>query len=585
MSKRLLRLRTRLSGRVRRFRRDESGVLAIWALFMLVMTLMAGSLGIDFMLAEMRRAQLQSALDRAVLAAADLDQLQDPEAVVQSYMKVAGVEEYLGDVKVDSGLNYRRVSADLSMKQNTLLLSMLGTDSLLLGASGMAEEVIPNTEISLVLDISGSMRFSNRMDHLKPAAREFVRTVLRGDAGRTTSINLVPYAGQTNPGREMFGYLEGVRYGNGGGDHFPAWEEDISNIVFYYDRDQDGEIDHSVKIEGFPSEGSGTHISNDLDDFFHQMNAYITGRDSRLESDTPVIGASIKGGKQKTSFYRYSGDTDGPTADSGPTDNTGKGPDREWDYSHFFNNRPDMEAGVMPQVSSCLEIEERDFDTVGLVPRGRDQVPHFMYWPIASNVMDWGWCPEDDTRIQYAQNDVDGLEDFIENIRMHDGTGTHYAMKWALALLDPATRPAFEHLNGMGQVPDQFSDRPSAWDSEGWSKVIVLMTDGQITEQIRPVDPLDAENAVTELQRRDREHRTRITAGGTNVRSFYEQCDLAKRHGVTIYTIAFEAPSGAQREMRNCASSPAHFFDVEGVEISDAFSAIARQINQLRLIQ
>ncbi|MFP4404847.1 pilus assembly protein TadG-related protein [Rhodosalinus sp.] len=559
--------------------------MAIWAIFMLMMMLMAGSAGIDFMLAEMRRAQLQSILDRAVLAAADLDQMQDPEAVVQSYMEVAGLEDYLGDVKVESGLNYRRVSADLSMKQDTLLLKMLGTDDLLLAASGTAEEVIPNTEISLVLDISGSMRRSNRMDNLKPAAREFVRTVLRGDAGRTTSINLVPYAGQTNPGREMFSYLEGVRYGSGGGDHFPRWEHDISNVVFYYDRDKDGEIDHSVKIKGFPSEGGDTHISNDLDDFFHQINAYITGRDNRLDADTPVIGASIKDGKQKTSFFRYAGNTNGPAADSGPTQNTGKGPDRKWNYSHFFKNRPDAEPGGMPQVSSCLEMDERDFDTVGLVPRGRDQVPHFMYWPIASNVMDWGWCPEDDTRIQYAQNEAGVLEDFIENMRMHDGTGTHYAIKWALALLDPDTRPAFEHLSGVGQVPDRFSDRPSAWNAEGWSKVIVLMTDGQITEQIRPVDPLDPENAVTELQRRDSEHRTEITSGGTNVRSFYEQCDLAKRNGVTIYTIAFEAPSGARREMSNCASSPAHFFDVDGIEISDAFSAIARQINQLRLIQ
>ena len=37
--------------------------------------------------------------------------------------------------------------------------------------------------------------------------------------------------------------------------------------------------------------------------------------------------------------------------------------------------------------------------------------------------------------------------------------------------------------------------------------------------------------------------------------------------------------------MRDCASSPSHFFRVEGVEIEDAFEAIARQINQLRLTQ
>jgi hypothetical protein len=37
--------------------------------------------------------------------------------------------------------------------------------------------------------------------------------------------------------------------------------------------------------------------------------------------------------------------------------------------------------------------------------------------------------------------------------------------------------------------------------------------------------------------------------------------------------------------MRYCASSDAHYYDVEGVEITDAFASIARTINQLRLIQ
>jgi hypothetical protein len=208
-----------------------------------------------------------------------------------------------------------------------------------------------------------------------------------------------------------------------------------------------------------------------------------------------------------------------------------------------------------------------------------------MFWDIAADVMDWGWCPEDDTRIQYAQNDAAALNGFIDAMRMHDGTGTHYAMKWALALLDPATRPAFAQLNAAGQVPDGFDDRPSDWNAEGWRKVIVLMTDGQITRQVRPSDPLDVTNATVELQNQPGEARTRITRESTNVQSFYDQCDLAKANGVTVYTIAFEAPSDAQRQMRTCASSPSHYFNVEGLEIADAFDAIARQINQLRLTQ
>jgi hypothetical protein len=103
---------------------------------------------------------------------------------------------------------------------------------------------------------------------------------------------------------------------------------------------------------------------------------------------------------------------------------------------------------------------------------------------------------------------------------------------------------------------------------------------------VRPVDPMDPQNADVELNDDNRsDDRTTISGEDTNIRSFYEQCDLAKARGVTVYTISFNVDGDGARQMRNCASSAAHYFDVEGVEISSAFSAIARQINQLRLIE
>jgi hypothetical protein len=37
--------------------------------------------------------------------------------------------------------------------------------------------------------------------------------------------------------------------------------------------------------------------------------------------------------------------------------------------------------------------------------------------------------------------------------------------------------------------------------------------------------------------------------------------------------------------MQYCATSPSQYYDVQGIEISDAFDSIARTINSLRLIQ
>jgi hypothetical protein len=63
-------------------------------------------------------------------------------------------------------------------------------------------------------------------------------------------------------------------------------------------------------------------------------------------------------------------------------------------------------------------------------------------------------------------------------------------------------------------------------------------------------------------------------------------CDAAKREGIVIWSIGFEVDLHGTDIMKNCASSPSHYFDVDGgTELTDAFKAIAGQIHQLRLIQ
>ena len=62
-------------------------------------------------------------------------------------------------------------------------------------------------------------------------------------------------------------------------------------------------------------------------------------------------------------------------------------------------------------------------------------------------------------------------------------------------------------------------------------------------------------------------------------------CDAANDAGIVIFTIAFEAPARGRDVMRHCATTPANYYDAQGIEISEAFASIAASINQLRLIQ
>ncbi|KUF09253.1 TadE/TadG family type IV pilus assembly protein [Pseudoponticoccus marisrubri] len=635
-----------------RFRTEEDGNITIFSVMMIVLILIITGASVDIMRFEATRAQLQATMDRAVLAAADLDQHQHASTVVTDYMQKAGLEDALGGVDVEDGFNYRVVDAHAQVELDTFFLHMSGFDRLTAPARSIAEEKISNVEVSLVLDISGSMRNNGRMDRMRPAAQSFVNKVMTEQTNGITTLNLVPFAGQVNPGDILFDYFRGERpkikknenngWGNGdqdapGGslcnnnaenadegasdpscsdgttttettepaaeDYFQPWAQAISNIVIYFDTDGDEIYDVAHKIQGFPE-----NAPRDTDDFFKGAVAYMMSQDGRLQHADQFLGISIKGGKQKTRYFQVNGDENGPESDIGPKKNRGKIPGNTYSYGHInfdywaqFYTSPNPETppsdgtdtteepapGNSQNVnmpSSCVEIYNNEFATTEM-PKSDDYVPHFNFWPYDETVMDWGWCPGEDTTVQYYSANRQQLVDFIGDMRMHDGTGLQYGMKYGLALLDPANRDEVGHLIDNGVVDPQFRGRPIDWHDPETEKYVVLMTDGQTTDQYRPQDPEAPINNDEALQTQGSGSYYTMSSRSTNISNLLQQCDLARLNGVTVFTIAFETSNSAANDMKACASSPSHHFHVHGDEIADAFDAVARQINNLRLIQ
>jgi hypothetical protein len=388
--------------------------------------------------------------------------------------------------KIDSSW----VSVEASVPVFTYFMDMLDVDVLNAGASGRAEEGVGNIEISLVLDISGSMREpdgggpKSQIAKLRTAAKSFFSQILTEDAKETTSINVIPYAGHVNVGPFLFDKLGGVR----------------------------------------------THSN-----------------------------------------------------------------------------------------SSCLELTAADYASITPPASGLAQVPHFMNWAIHSASMDWGWCPQDKTAIIVAQNDKVKLDKFIDDIRLHDGTATHTGIKYGLMLLNPAMQSIFDDLAEADIISDDFDDRPKAWTTSvggDVQKYLIVMTDGQITEQVRPkytgvrdtdtdtkdnenfngkadadtVDGVDYDliNSTGEMQVH-KSNSGSFSDKSVQIAQFNAICNQAKSKNVVIFTIAFNAPAAAQTQMLNCADSPSYYYQViasdDGTSLNGAFSSIVRTIKQLRLTQ
>lgn len=439
------------------FCRDERGAITPLMLTLFLGVLLITGVSMDLLKHEAERADLQAALDRGVLAAAALTQTMDSRAVVADYVRKGVADGTVATVSVsESGaLGGRRIQASAVHGMQTAFLRMVGLSDLDVVAGAAARQGREKVEISLVLDISGTMREPSidgsmtKLENLRIAANEFIDRITADGQGSGTTVNLVRYAGQVNPGPVMFDLLGGVR----------------------------------------------THDE-----------------------------------------------------------------------------------------SSCIELTDDDFATTGLPAVGtRTQVPHFHHWTIDNASMDWGWCPSDGEAVVYASSDATRLKTEIDEIRLHDGTGTYNAMKWGLALLDPTSRPAFQHLAAAGEIAPAHADRPLDWNDPHGEKILVLMTDGKITDQYRPLDALNPLLATLEVVPNAIPYAKTVTRAD-GAAKFAELCRLARENGVTVFTIAFEVLPDDRHEMEGCATSPSHFWYVEGREIADAFNGIRATIENLKLV-
>ncbi|SFG64172.1 Putative Flp pilus-assembly TadE/G-like [Sulfitobacter dubius] len=207
---------TMFIGRMKHFRKDESGGMLILMLAIFFGITIFGGLAVDLANHERTRTTFQTHLDNAVLAAASLSQELDAEEVVRSYLLSAGldpseVEIDTSEEKIGGILVGRTVEASLPAGLNTYFFRFFDIETLGMTISSEATERVEDIEISLVLDVSGSMgeRTSDRsgikLDLLKNAASDFVETILSDSEEGRVSISIIPYSTKVNAGANLLG--------------------------------------------------------------------------------------------------------------------------------------------------------------------------------------------------------------------------------------------------------------------------------------------------------------------------------------------------------------------------------------------
>lgn len=534
--------------------RKEDGSLSIFALFLFICMLMFGGIALDIMLYENQRTHIQNSTDRAVLAAANLGQTVDPKVVVQDYLAKVGITISQDDVQVTEVGTFpvitgRQVSISVEPNYQTLLMDMVGVETLPLSLTSEATEGINDIEVSLVLDISGSMGWSNKLTLMQGAANDFVDTVLAGSTDNRVSISLVPYSTQVNAGADLLGtlnvnsdhnYSHCVNFNGSTFNSTSIGAAQVFNQTAHFDPwtgySGDGSPNYRVCRDEWHAEiQPWTNVAQDLKDQINAMTAAgNTSIDVAVKWGAALLDPSMN---EELNVVRGLPGSNIPA---------------------LFSTRPfayDREDTlkfivVMTDGINTSQYRLKDSHKSGDSPIYRDTVTgHYS--------------------IDSEENDD------------HDGDGNWWEDYW--------------YVGSFGDyqynwIADPFDSDGAATTSEAmrltWPEVWASKSMSWLAYHMHYRQYWDADDYYNNyLGYNGYNGPLEYTSASSKNSRLDEICTAAKNNDVVIFAVGFEVTDASAAIMRNCASTPNHFYRVDGLDIAYAFASIANQINQLKLTQ
>ncbi len=536
-----------------KFRNDERGSVIAFVVVMFLFMFLAAGMAVDFIRHETARADLQNALDRGVLAAADLEQRwvtasPDEQAelekqyteLVESYMQTRsfGADP---NVKVTPtlGLASKRIEATANYDLKTYFLPLMGITSMNVPARSVAVEAKRKLEISLVLDVSGSMynnqvTFVNnvgdtvtgrRIDLLKQEAQNFIGYLMEADpTGENRAINLVPYSHRVSMSENM-----AKQYPN-----------------FYSNR----EHDYSYCMEFEPTDYPTIAISP-TGNWRQSQQFFIGNAPSEVEGESKVVISSCSRSENNMKL--------------------------------FSNNVTDIQSHIqgMGQEIWTSVYEGMRWGTALLDPDTRS---------VVNGLIDVG-----DVEAQFADLPRDyGTEGNIKIvILMSDGANT---------LMPQMRTSSYEQgVGGVGGANYWRENRPaiplrttsnggSAWAVSRYPTEESLPSGADLYGK----NTNRENNTIGDFLAYDNDGKPGPTGTGGRVRfgdaRLYEVCEEAKADkndiagsGIVVYSIGFLANDAANTALELCAS-PNNFYEANEENLGRVFETIAKDIDKLKLV-
>lgn len=518
---------------------------------------------VDLSRAYMAQAKLQQAVDAAALAGRKAMKNNDPktaEAEVQRFIAYNFPSGLYGTApfkpQVSSPLSGALlITASTSVP--TTVMGMFGYESIAIDASASAVQNFANTDIMLVLDVTGSMddyvngsRKINAMrdavlalyDQLDQAKQQLESQGLR------MRIGIVPYANTVNVGWLL--WEEQSKVGRKYIDESAARYYSIAKVE---SDDKDGWKQGTAKygyallnVSGWIAEGTNGTRRNDAYVWRGCIEERTTLKTIASDADRSIIPAGAL-----------------DIIDSEPTSDvttqwrpylslpwTGPDDDRDDDGNEYgspqMNNanvQKTFEGMPVAVNSKGKEIHASANNSSDPASRGPNQD-----------------CNEEAKPLQVWSKRQD-LDFYLKKLKPAGTTLHDIGMIWGLRMISPG-RP----------FPND-----DVWNGRPVERHIIFMTDGQMND-----------SEYTAWGRSREEGRIGGDSWGSD--SFNDRhtarlemiCEAAKRQGVSIWTVAFA--TGSVASLEKCATNGDQSFEVaDRAKLIEKFSQIGQNIGALRL--
>ena len=610
---------------VRRMAGDARGNVAmLFGLLMPVLVLMTVG-GVDIHRASTVRVNLQDALDAAALAAArsphtDAEGIQQVgmaslRANLQAHPHVILREDATSFVLNSDNVVIATSKVDVKTLVANIFLPPYGKfmdDYLPVGAHSEVDRSSRNIEVSLVLDVTGSMG-GQRLVDLKAAAKELVDLIVQPvQTPWYSKVALVPYSNAVNPGSHVTTArgpistsvnitgavinLAGsprtitaatrarpvvvTSNGHGFANGDVVWITGVTGMTQlnnkpYVVRNKTADTFELYNLAGYRVDGRNYSTysgsagrvqrcqNNDCSITITAANhglsnneyVYITdvGGMTQINNETHLVGNvsanSFTIDLTEASLTAY---TSGGKAWSARGDGT--------TYFAFENMNGDLQTH---RVSNCVTERAGAQAYTEAAPSGASSRVGRHYPNIS------GACIGD--AILPLSSDAATIKSRIDAFVASGSTAGQIGIAWGWYMVSPNWNTLWP------------SSGAAAYNSAETLKAVVIMTDGAFNT------PYCSGVISRQAGTGSGSSSAKIDCDATNGDPFSQSealCDAMKAQGVIVYTVGFGITAGTPEAavLADCASTPANIFlPADGGDLSEAFAAIGRDIRQLRI--